>query len=192
LIETARLVVFLEREYQPALLTVLCDGGGEGHRDNAIFGKCRSGLKGRLVDEKNSPPRPIKVVDRRKFTAAGDPREDPGASRQRVDEENPADLGEKTPQTPAPQVTDDQTPPPPPTDIKTSPLFLELIAMLAQQSELMLVGADDLPAQPEQARRLIDYLAVIEEKSKGNLSAEEAKALSAVVFQLRSEFLQRA
>jgi hypothetical protein len=56
----------------------------------------------------------------------------------------------------------------------------------------MLVGADDLPAQPEQARRLIDYLAVIEEKSKGNLSAEEAKALSAVVFQLRSEFLQRA
>jgi Domain of unknown function (DUF1844) len=187
----ARLVVFLEREYQPALLTGLCDGGGEGHRDNAIFGKCRSGLKGRLVDEKNSPPRPIKVVDRRKFTAAGDPRDDSGKSRQRVDKKNPADLGEKPSQTPAAHVADEQAPPPP-TDIETSPLFLELIKMLAQQSELMLVGAEDLPAQPAQARRLIDYLAVIEEKSKGNLSAEEAKALSAVVFQLRSEFLQRA
>ncbi len=144
------------------------------------------------MEEKNSPPRPIKVIDRRKFTAAGDPREDSGASRQRVDEKKTADLGEKRSQTPAAHVADDQTPPPPRTDVETSPLFLELIAMLAQQSELMLVGAEDLPAQPAEARRLIDYLGVIEEKSKGNLSAEEAKALSAVVFRLRSEFLQKA
>ena len=142
------------------------------------------------MDEKNSP-RPIKVVDRRKFTAAGDPREDSGASRQRVGEENPADLGEETSQSPPAQVADDPVPPSPPTDIETSPLFLELIAMLAQQAELMLVAAEDLPAQPTEAKRLIDYLAVIEEKSKGNLSAEETRALSAVVFQLRSEFLQR-
>ena len=142
------------------------------------------------MDEKNSP-RPIKVVDRRKFTAAGDPREDSGASRQKADEKDLADLGEKTPQTPAAHAADDQVPPPPPTDIETSPLFLELIATLAQQSELLLAGAEGLPAQPTEAKRLIDYLGAIEEKTHGNLSAEEARALSAVIFQLRSEFLQR-
>ena len=143
------------------------------------------------MDERDLPPGPIKVVDRRKFTAAGDPREDSGASRQRTDEKNLGDLGEKTPQKPAAHAADDPIPPPPPTDIETSPMFLELIAMLVQQSELLLAGAEGLPAQPTEAKRLIDYLGAIEEKTHGNLSAEEARALSAVVFQLRSEFLQR-
>ena len=71
-------------------------------------------------------------------------------------------------------------------------MFLELISMLAQQSELMLVGAEGLPAQPAEAKRLIDYLGVVEEKTKGNLSAEEARILTEVVFQLRSGFLQRS
>ena len=143
------------------------------------------------MDERDLPPRPIKVVDRRKFTAEGDPREDSGASRQRADEKNLGDLGEKTPQTPAAHAADDPISPPPSTDIETSPVFLELIAMLVQQSELLLAGAEGLPAQPTEAKRLIDYLGAIEEKTHGNLSAEEARALSAVVFQLRSEFLQR-
>ena len=143
------------------------------------------------MDEKNEPPRPMKVVDRRKFTAAGDPRQDSGPSPQMVDEENLTDLEENTPQTPAAHTADDQAPPPPPTDIETSPLFLELIAMLTQQSELLLAGAEDLPAQPTEAKRLIDYLGAIEEKTHGNLSAEEARVLSAVAFQLRSEFVQR-
>jgi len=145
-----------------------------------------------LVDEKNSPMRPIKVVDRRKFTAEGDPREDPNASHQTVDETHPADLGEKTPETQATDPPRGKASPPPPTDIETSPLFLELIAMLAQQSELMLVGAEGLQAQPAEAKRLIDYLGVVEEKTKGNLSAEEARVLTEVVFQLRSGFLQRS
>jgi len=144
------------------------------------------------VDEKNAPMRPIKVVDRRKFTAEGDPREDPGASRQTIDETHPADLGEKTPEMQAADPDRGKAFSPPPTDIETSPLFLELIAMLAKQSELMLVGAEGLTAQPAEAKRLIDYLGVVEEKTKGNLSAEEARFLTDVVFQLRSGFLQRS
>jgi hypothetical protein len=73
----------------------------------------------------------------------------------------------------------------------SSRLFLELLTMIAGQAELLLVGAEGLPAQPDEARRLIDYLAVLEEKTKGNLSADEARALSSVVFQLRTFFLQR-
>jgi len=144
------------------------------------------------VDEKNAPMRPIKVVDRRKFTAEGDPREDPGASRQTIDETHPADLGEKTPERQATDPARGKESPPPPTELETSDLFLELITMLARQSELMLVGAEGLPAQPAEAKRLIDYLGVVEEKTKGNLSAEEARFLTDVVFQLRSGFLQRS
>jgi hypothetical protein len=144
------------------------------------------------VDEKDVPMRPIKVVDRRKFTAEGDPRGDPGVSRQTVDETHSADFEENTPESQAADPARGKASPPPPTDIETSPLFLELISMLAQQSELMLVGAEGLPAQPAEAKRLIDYLGVVEEKTQGNLSAEEARVLTEVVFQLRSGYLQRS
>lgn len=53
-----------------------------------------------------------------------------------------------------------------------------------------MVGGQGLPRQPEQARRLIDYLGILETKTRGNLSAEESQILSNVVFQLRSMFLQ--
>jgi hypothetical protein len=64
------------------------------------------------------------------------------------------------------------------------------VATLAQQAELLMVGGQGLPRQPEQARRLIDYLGILEAKTRGNLSAEESQILSNVVFQLRSLFLQ--
>jgi hypothetical protein len=48
-----------------------------------------------------------------------------------------------------------------------------------------------MPAQPAEARRIIDWLAALELKTAGNLSAEEQKFLSEIVFQLRSFYLQR-
>jgi hypothetical protein len=62
--------------------------------------------------------------------------------------------------------------------------------MLAQQAEFMMVGAEGLPAQPLQARRLIDYLGVLETKTKGNLSNDEAQLLSNLVYQLRTMYVQ--
>jgi hypothetical protein len=73
---------------------------------------------------------------------------------------------------------------------ESSPLFLELVATLAQQAEVMLVGAPGFPKQPDQAQRLIDYIAVLEDKTRGNLSAEESQILSNVLFQLRAGFVQ--
>ena len=70
-------------------------------------------------------------------------------------------------------------------------MFLELVTMLAGQAELLLVGADDLPAQPAEAQRMINYLGVLEEKTAGNLSDDEAELLSSVLYQLRTFFLQR-
>jgi hypothetical protein len=67
---------------------------------------------------------------------------------------------------------------------------LELVTMLASQAELLLVGAEDLPAQPAEGQRLINYLGVLEEKTAGNLSADETKILSTVLYQLRTFILQ--
>jgi uncharacterized membrane protein YgcG len=72
-----------------------------------------------------------------------------------------------------------------------SQTFLELVTMLASQAELLMVGAEDFPAQPAEAQRMIDYLGVLEEKTAGNLSKDEATILSTVLYQLRTSFVQR-
>jgi hypothetical protein len=141
-----------------------------------------------LGETKSDPPK-IKVVDRRKFTADGDPLK----------------TGQPTPETAASTAQSDQpeievdattsksSPASPPTSRPGQPSrqFLELVTMLASQAELLLVGAEDLPAQPAEAQRVIDYLGVLEEKTAGNLSDEESEVLSSVLYQLRTFFLQR-
>ena len=88
--------------------------------------------------------------------------------------------------------TPEPTPPEPSADKPGQgvPLFMERVTMLAGQAELLLVGAEDLPAQPAEAQRLINYLGVLEEKTACNLSAAEATVLSNVLYQLRMFFLQ--
>jgi len=68
---------------------------------------------------------------------------------------------------------------------------MELIAGLAQQAEILLVGGQGIPAQPEEAKRVIEYLAMLETKTAGNLASEEKQVLSGVVFQLRSLYVQQ-
>ena len=140
-----------------------------------------------MGETKSEPPK-IKVVDRRKFSAEGDPRE---MSVPSVEKPTPVSIPED-------HVVDSEIPTPAPSPSapsqerggQPSRLFLELVTMLAGQAELLLVGAKDLPAQPEEGQRLINYLGVLEEKTAGNLAAEEAKILSTVLYQLRTFFLQ--
>jgi hypothetical protein len=141
------------------------------------------------VDETRSEPPKIKVVDRRKFSAEGDPLETavptaetavPVSPAEDVVSEPVAPTPEPVPATPAPEHPG-----------QPSQMFLELVTMLAGQAELLLVGADDLPAQPAEAQRIINYLGVLEEKTAGNLSDDEAKLLSSVLYQLRTFYLQR-
>lgn len=117
----------------------------------------------------------IKVVDRRWFTEEGDPRPDRPTGAQ------PAAAGAAAAPGPAPA----KAPPP-----ATSQDFVALVAMIAQQAEMMMVGAEGLPPHPEEARRLIDCLGALELKTRGNLSPEESQILSSVLYQLRSAFVQ--
>ena len=47
-----------------------------------------------------------------------------------------------------------------------------------------------LAAQPAEAQRVIDYLGVIEEKTKGNLTDEESKVLNGALYDLRMRYVQ--
>jgi len=145
------------------------------------------------VAETKVPPRKVKVVDRRKFTSDGEPRAESGASRDinasaRTPPASPGPQQAETQQTH--QKT--QTPPSPKGQRdESSSRFLELVATLAGQAELLMVGAEDFPAQPSDAQRLIDYLGVLETKTAGNLSEKEGQVLSNILYQLRSLYLQK-
>jgi len=154
------------------------------------------------LSESGEGTRKIKVVDRRRFDDSGDLRPDRPASAPA----EPAVVSpDPVPSPPEPKPEAKPAPPPiqePPAGppeagsagadaaTATSPLFIDLVAGLAQQAEMLLTGAQGMPAQPAEAQRVIEYLAMLETKTAGNLSAEENQILSNVVFQLRSLFVQ--
>ena len=72
--------------------------------------------------------------------------------------------------------------------------FRGLLGAIATQAMMYLGAFPDEEGRamfaPEYARHYIDLLAVLEEKTKGNLSAEEAKELTGVLHELRVRFVQ--
>ena len=75
--------------------------------------------------------------------------------------------------------------------------FAGLTNMMVSQA-LMAMGAMAHPqtGQPHVdlglARHMIDLLAVVEEKTKGNLAEDEAKQLASTLYELRSSYIQIA
>lgn len=144
------------------------------------------------LSDSDKGSRKIKVVDRRRFDESGDLRPDQPAPVARPAPQQAQPVGESPPATPDPGEPIAAQPPPAEATAEgtTSPLFMDLVAGLAQQAEILLTGAQGMPAQPAEAQRVIEYLAMLEDKTKGNLSGEEQQVLSSVVFQLRTLFVQ--
>lgn len=145
------------------------------------------------MSEPGEGSRKIKVVDRRRFDESGDLRPDrpqPAKTEPAAAPPKPATEHE-VPSAERPPAAAKAPPPREPLSAPTtSPLFMELVAGLAQQAEVLLTGGHGMTAQPDEARRVIEYLAMLETKTAGNLSAEEKQVLSGVIFQLRSLFVQ--
>ena len=143
------------------------------------------------MSESGEGPRKIKVVDRRPFDDSGELRPE-----RPIPEKKPEPVAPKAPpeETPPPAQPEARVPDQPRTESQagntTSPLFMDLVAGLAQQAEMLVTGAQGLPAQPAEAQRVIEYLAMLETKTTGNLSSEEMQVLSNVIFQLRALFVQ--
>ncbi len=74
------------------------------------------------------------------------------------------------------------------------PTFAEIINLIVIQAAMALggfVGPDGRTHTPDllAGRHYIDLLALMEEKTKGNLTPEEAKMLEAVLYELRMQFV---
>ncbi len=159
-----------------------------------------------MADEPKTSPR-IKVVDRRWFTDSGEPRADE-PSRAAPHQMEPAE--EALPEAEAelssahgdrgaggdPPSVDDRGESEGRPDHRgrseglPEVSFLHLTNFLAQQAALLLQGTEGLPKDSEQARVFIDFLALLETKTSGNLTSEEARFLSEMLFQLRTMFIQ--
>ncbi|MBL8878274.1 MAG: DUF1844 domain-containing protein [Phycisphaerales bacterium] len=75
--------------------------------------------------------------------------------------------------------------------------FIELLNLVVMQAlgalgMLMAPGGKRIPAQPELAKYFIDLLQVIDDKTKGNLTADEKKLLDQALYDLRMRYVEIA
>jgi hypothetical protein len=80
-------------------------------------------------------------------------------------------------------------------DVSSS--FAELVNVLALQAAVALggfqsPGGERIPPNPAAARHHIDLLEVLERKTAGNLTEQEQRLLSSVLYELRMQFVQSA
>ena len=73
--------------------------------------------------------------------------------------------------------------------------FFELINLLAMQAAIGLGGLQDpggpqIPPNPMAAKHSIDLLEVLQQKTEGNLTDDEKRVLSTVLYELRGQYVQ--
>lgn len=139
---------------------------------------------------------PIKVTDKRIFTSEGDIREefrssvtpaDPAAPRAAPPTE-PSPTPEASPEGPKPdkkKLRDKATNPGTPFTN-----FIESLVVNAYMSLGMLRNPYGAPVDLEAARQMIEILAMLGEKTKGNLTEDEGDFLAAHVGELKLAYVQ--
>jgi hypothetical protein len=75
------------------------------------------------------------------------------------------------------------------------PSFVELVNLIAIQAlvGLGLMGGprgERIPPNPEAAKHFVDMLQVLEDKTKGNLTADERKVLDGVLYEIRMRYVE--
>jgi hypothetical protein len=147
--------------------------------------------------------KPIRVVDRRMFTADGElrPEYQSTASEPEPPPAKAAEASAPPPPSPrpAPPAAGAPAAEPPPSEEPEAgeprTAFALIIQMLAMPAYAALGMVPD-PASGRQrvdraaAREMIDLLAVLEQKTRGNLSFEESNFLSRVLYDLRLAFVE--
>ncbi len=150
-----------------------------------------------MVEEKENPDEEsgFKVTDKRHFTSGGDVVPDsPDSAAVDAARESPAPPpAEASPPEPAPG----KSAPPPEAGPEEQVDFTHLVMSLASSAFISLGVPDPVTKQKGEvnlkaASQMIDLLAVIEEKTKGNLTAPEEQILKGIMTDLRSIFVQAA
>lgn len=141
-----------------------------------------------MADEEKNESSGFRVVDRRPFTSEG--------------ERVPGQLEEERySREPEPPVRPQPAPPPsaeaePEASIpEESERFAMLVSYLSTTAMFQLgllpgPSGDYIPADLTNGRRTIDLLEVLQEKTRGNLTKQEAKLLDEVLYELRMTFVE--
>jgi hypothetical protein len=80
-------------------------------------------------------------------------------------------------------------------DQKSDPAFIELLNLLGMHAAIALGGAqgpggEPIPPNPESAKFHIDMLEVLRNKTEGNLTDEEKKTLTTVLYELQQQYVR--
>jgi hypothetical protein len=139
--------------------------------------------------------KPIRVVDRRMFTADGELRPD-FEPEEKAEAARPAPpaaaaAGAAPASAPSPSREGAETP----ADSATSQAFIALVSFLASNVYAALgidpMTGEKLPRrEPAAARQMIDWLGALEPKTRGRLTFEEADLLSRVLYELRMAYVE--
>ena len=146
--------------------------------------------------------KPIRVVDRRMFTPEGELR--PGFEPEEAVAEAPRAKAPQaeTPRAPAPPAPEGDAPADAPSassepEVSAEPRseFARIVSSLATTAYSALGLLADPAAGPRHrdlavARQMIDWLAILEQKTRGNLSFEESDLLSRVLYELRLAYVE--
>jgi hypothetical protein len=137
-----------------------------------------------MAKEEGSPSG-FRVVDRRPFAADGSRKEDIPAEEKKVE---------------AAPVPDRSTPREPPSEPRSpyeddSPGFETLVSYLSTTAMFQLglipgPSGERIPADMPNAKRTVDLLEVLQEKTQGNLTANESRLLDDVLYELRMSFVE--
>jgi hypothetical protein len=129
----------------------------------------------------------FKVTDKRRFTPEGESKEQKADKEKEPTAEQPTtgDGAEEHAEKEEPK----REPPPPPLDFTGFIVSLSHTALF-QLGLIKIPGREEPKKDLQGARQTIDLLALLEEKTKGNLAEQEAKILKESLFQLRMAFVE--
>ena len=146
-----------------------------------------------MAEDKNEAAG-FKVVDRRSFTSEGSLREDAGPEVRKADPAPPTTKAEppaaahRSPQSRVIDPNEEEfTPEPTGFDMLVSYLSTTTMFQLGLMAG---PGGERIPPDMTNARRTIDLLEILQEKTKGNLTANESRLLDDVLYELRMTFME--
>jgi hypothetical protein len=138
------------------------------------------------MTEKNEDSSGFKVVDRRGFASDGSRRDEAAEPQSPAPTPGPSLAAE---QPPAESAVEDEA------ENFGPPGFDTLISYLSTTALFQLglfpgPGGERIPPDLESAHRSIDMLEVLQQKTRGNLTAPEARMLEEVLYELRMSFVE--
>ncbi len=136
--------------------------------------------------EESERPGEFKVTDKRRFTTEGLAKEEPGGVEK---EPLQQETRREPPPEEQPRTGGEKAEAPRPLDFSTFVLSLANTALF--QLGFIKVSESEEPQKDlPGARQTIDIVAMLEEKTRGNLTDQEKKILTETLFQLRMAFVE--